>query len=148
MRRRTLLVAVAGLAVVVVAGVVVLWPQPPSRITQENCDRIKEGMSRAEVETILGPPGDYRTRLGETLCLDGWGADLADPGPTVSTWQPFFEGMSGAVWKGDSIEILIVCGDYSGRVVRKEVYERRVTGNAIDNLVWRAKRQWHRWFPE
>jgi hypothetical protein len=55
--------------------------------------------------------------------------------------------MSGAVWKGDSIEILLVCGDYSRRVVRKEVYERRVTGNAIDNLLWRIKRQWHRWFP-
>ena len=57
MRRRKLLIVLvlAGLTVVVVmAGAVVLWPQPPSRITRENFDRIKEGMSRAEVEAILG----------------------------------------------------------------------------------------------
>jgi hypothetical protein len=57
MRRRKLLVALAWLAVVVAAGVVVLWPRE-NRITQENCDRIKEGMSQAEVEAILGPSGD------------------------------------------------------------------------------------------
>jgi hypothetical protein len=61
MRRRTLLVVLSGLAAVVAAGVVVLWPRPPSRVTQENFGRIREGMSRAEVEAILGPAGDYRT---------------------------------------------------------------------------------------
>jgi hypothetical protein len=24
----------------------------------------------------------------------------------------------------------------------------RVTQGPLDNLIWRAKRQWHRWFPE
>jgi hypothetical protein len=86
-RRRKLLVALAGLAVVVAAVVVVLWPRP-DRITQENYDRIrvgglwgedwathdnrapvKKGMTRTEVEAILGPPGDYRTGLGE----QNWG---------------------------------------------------------------------------
>ena len=44
MRRRTLLVALAGLAVVVAAGVVVLWPRPaPEQITRENYDRIRVG---------------------------------------------------------------------------------------------------------
>jgi hypothetical protein len=57
MRRRRLLVVLAGLAVVVAAGVVVLWPRP-DRVTRVNCDRIREGMSRAEVVGILGPPGD------------------------------------------------------------------------------------------
>jgi hypothetical protein len=50
MRRRTLLVA---LAVVVAAGVVVLWPRA-NRVTQENYDRIRIGLSRPEVEEILG----------------------------------------------------------------------------------------------
>jgi hypothetical protein len=37
MRRRKLLVALAGLAVVVAAGVVVLWQQnQPDRVTREN----------------------------------------------------------------------------------------------------------------
>jgi hypothetical protein len=61
MRRRTLLVVLAGLAVVVAAGVVVLSPQRPSRITPDNFDRIRDGMGHVEVEAILGPPGDYRT---------------------------------------------------------------------------------------
>jgi hypothetical protein len=62
MRRRKPLVALAGLAVVVAAGVVVLWPRTaPERITRENYDRIRNGMSRAEVEAILGPPRDYST---------------------------------------------------------------------------------------
>jgi hypothetical protein len=55
MRRRTLLVVVAVLAVVVAAGVV-LWPRPPSRIA-ENFLRIQFGMTRTEVHAILGPPG-------------------------------------------------------------------------------------------
>jgi hypothetical protein len=72
-----------GLAVVVAAGVVVLWPQPQpsSRVTRENFDRIHDGMSRAEVEAILGPRGDYRTRLGESELSDqSWNPDLADYG--------------------------------------------------------------------
>jgi hypothetical protein len=61
MRRRTLLAALAGLAVVVAAGAWLLWPRQ-DRITPENLDRIELGMTRAEVEAILGgPPGDYRT---------------------------------------------------------------------------------------
>ena len=39
MRRRTLLVALAGLAVVVAAGVAVLWPRP-ARVTPENLSLI------------------------------------------------------------------------------------------------------------
>jgi hypothetical protein len=47
-RRRTLLVVLAGLAVVVAAGVVVLWPRA-DRVTRENFRRIETGMSRADV---------------------------------------------------------------------------------------------------
>jgi hypothetical protein len=53
MRRRKLLGAVAGLAVLVAVGVFALWPRT-ERVTRENFDRIKEGMSRAEVEAIHG----------------------------------------------------------------------------------------------
>jgi outer membrane protein assembly factor BamE (lipoprotein component of BamABCDE complex) len=58
-QRRKLLLALAGLALVV-AGTFVLWPRA-NRITRENFDHIEKGMSRAQVESILGPPGDYRT---------------------------------------------------------------------------------------
>jgi hypothetical protein len=160
MRRRKLLVALAALAVVA-AGVVVLWPQPQpsSRITRENFDRIKVGMSRTEVEAILGPPGDYRTRLGETDGTDvigspPWQPDWVDYGPAIATWQPLVSDTgeraipetSAGVWICDSMEITILSTDDSGRVYAAEAYARRSAG-ALDNLLWRFKRQWHRWFP-
>jgi hypothetical protein len=61
MRRRKLLGALAGLAVVVTVGAFALWPQP-ARITRGNYDRIRMRMSRAEVEAILGAPGGLHHR--------------------------------------------------------------------------------------
>jgi hypothetical protein len=55
MRRRKLLVALAGLAVVVAVGVVVLWPGQ-SHVTEENFSRIRQGSTEAEVQKILGEP--------------------------------------------------------------------------------------------
>jgi hypothetical protein len=80
----------AGLAVVGAAGVGVLWPRlipiarkrpdripavdraaaPAERLPNpsqalpklvDNFRRLKRGMSRADVEAILGPPGDFST---------------------------------------------------------------------------------------
>jgi hypothetical protein len=154
MRRRTLLVVLAVLAVVVAAGVV-LWPRPPSRITRENFDRIREGMTRAEVEAILGPPGDYRTHFGQTA--DGNGGEhgwLPDPDeykPAIATWRdagenPFGKFNGEATWVGDTVLVLVVIDD-TGRVLETDTLERRRLGGTIDNLLWRAKRQWLRWFP-
>jgi hypothetical protein len=68
MRRRKLLVVLAGLAVVVAAGVAVLWPRP-ARVTPENYLRIEAGMTLAEVAAILGaPPGDFEVQ--QTLPYD------------------------------------------------------------------------------
>jgi hypothetical protein len=52
MPRWKLLVALAGLAVVIAAGAVVLWPRA-DRVTRENYDRIHEGMTPTEVGAIL-----------------------------------------------------------------------------------------------
>jgi hypothetical protein len=61
MRRRKLLPgAVAVLVTLAGVAALVLWPRA-DRVTRANFDRIRVGMSRAEVEAILGPPGDYRT---------------------------------------------------------------------------------------
>jgi hypothetical protein len=46
-----LMVVLGGLAV----GLVFL---PGGRVTRENCERIKEGMTEAEVRAILGKPWD------------------------------------------------------------------------------------------
>src|SRR5947209_2486329 len=60
--RKLLIGVLAG--ALVMAGVLVALVGPwPCRVTQRNCDRIREGMTQAEVHAILGgPPGDYRTR--------------------------------------------------------------------------------------
>ena len=55
MPKRKLLVALTGLAVVVAAGVVVLWPGQ-AHVTEENFSRIRKGSTEAEVEKILGEP--------------------------------------------------------------------------------------------
>jgi hypothetical protein len=71
MRKRKLRRAVAGLtlagltlAVLLAVGAFLLWLRPV-RGTRENCDRVREGMSSAEVYAILGPAGDSRTALTE-----------------------------------------------------------------------------------
>jgi len=134
MRRRTLLVVLAGLAVVVAAGVVVLWPRP-ERITRENFERIKEGMSQAEVEEILGPPGDYTTEPTDWENYSDLRGLLATD-ETMSTWV------------FDEPVMIVVFDKKSGRVIGKLMNknDRQNTG-ALYTLLWRAKRQWHRWFP-
>jgi hypothetical protein len=138
MRRPTLLVALAGLAVVVAVGVVVLWPRQ-NRITQENFDRIREGMSLAEVEAILGPPGDYRT--GPTA--------YEEVGPTEEYDPTRME------WWTDTL-LIDIDFDETGPLERGGTQRAakawvdpctRVPQGPLDNLLWRAKRQWHRWFP-
>src|SRR4051794_32357660 len=60
---------IAGLAVVLLVAAAVLVLASPSRcrVTRENFDRIKAGMSRTDVETIFGgPAGDY------TTCRSPW----------------------------------------------------------------------------
>ncbi len=66
-RHKWKLLAVAGLALASVAAFA-LWPRP-NRFTREDYDRIHKGMTRAEVEAILGPPGDYTT-LGTDYITD------------------------------------------------------------------------------
>jgi hypothetical protein len=55
MRRRKLLVVLAGLVVLVAVGVVALWPGQ-SHVTEENFSRIRKGSTDSEVEKILGEP--------------------------------------------------------------------------------------------
>src|SRR5438874_13692832 len=59
--RRRLLLAVAAVALVLAAGVVLLWPRSPVR--RENGAKVEPGMSLDQVEAILGgPPGVYGGR--------------------------------------------------------------------------------------
>jgi hypothetical protein len=93
-------------------------------------------MSRAEVEAILGPPGDYRTR--PTGLENGVPMDLGDPlkdGETV-------------LWCGDAGSIVLVF-NREGTVTTVGFGDRvPKPSGPFDTLLWRAKLLWRRWFPE
>jgi hypothetical protein len=131
MLRRKLLVALAGLAVVLAAGVVVLWPRamPPSLVTKENCARVQLGMSRAEVEVILGPAGDYSTD-------PRWASDWPAPGrPDSARWL----SDRGAIY---------VCFDASGRVTKANYWDNlALPPSPLRDALAPARRLWHPWSP-
>jgi hypothetical protein len=142
MRRRRLRWVLAGLAVLLlVAGAFVLWPQP-ERFTRENCGRVEEGMTRAEVESLLGPPGDYRTGPSD------YDAGLVPIRVAPITMPPWETSDNDACWAGDSA-YMAVRFDSAGRAHAWYcVPTSKAAQSRLDDLVWRAKRQWRRWFPE
>jgi hypothetical protein len=142
MRSRKLrwVLVLAGLFVALAAGMVALWPRS-FQITEENCDQIREGLSRAEVEAILGaPPDDYRS-------APSWLDDLTEP--NFQRLQSDFrsQGFAFERWHTDDVYLSIVF-DPEGRVVDethcRPAYEPK---GLFDTVRWRAKRQWHRLFP-
>jgi hypothetical protein len=129
MRKWKLLVALTGLAVVVAAGVFVLWPrQELDQITQENCDRIREGMNREQVEAILGPPGYYATE------------------PVVALYPPSINLIDRpSAWTGNKGSISV---NFDGHdLVRSKSFSANQDG-PLEKLRKRLERQWHHWFPE
>jgi len=141
MQRRTLLVALAGLAVVVAAGVVVLWPRPSARVTPENYERVHReghlggtmstayGGTRAAVEAILGPPAS------DSAAMLGVAEDQRIPCRALE-------------WEGDAIKVYATATT-GGLVVRLRSERLSPTERTpLARLTRLAKRQWHRWFPE
>jgi len=138
MQRRTLLVVLAGMAVVAAAGAVGLWSRA-DRITRVNFARLNTGMSRAEVEAVLGPPGDYTTSppgdMGEEVVQD------------AETGEHDAPGVDGLLWIADA-GIIEVTFDGAGQACRTVFAPLTPPKqNFLDNLLWRARRQWRRWFP-
>jgi hypothetical protein len=138
MRKRKLLAAV-GLAVLVAVGAFVLWPRQ-GRFTRENCGRVREGMTRAEVEALLGPPGDYRTG---PVDFDG-GLVPVRVAPITMPWE---SADNDARWAGDSA-YMAVRFDSAGRVYTWYcVPTSKAAQSPLGDLLWRLQRQWRRWFP-
>jgi hypothetical protein len=135
MRRRKLIAAVMALAVLVAVSAFLLIWRGPSRVTRENVSRVAKGMTQAQAEAILGPPGDYTTsEIAETptLFFQYRPAHLVD-----LEWMT--DGGTATVW--------IDLG--TGRVERACFTNATPTKRRVfDNLLWRAKRLWRRWFPE
>jgi hypothetical protein len=113
-RRRVLLL---GSVAVVAALVVTWWALPrPSAIHQENAAKVKEGMTLAEVEAILGgPPRDESTMgiLRDAVTLDdAIQAKSRIDGPRQGTGKP-----DGSIhrWASDAAYIRII-GNTAGGV--------------------------------
>jgi outer membrane protein assembly factor BamE (lipoprotein component of BamABCDE complex) len=97
------------LAVAAIITAVVFYSTSPRRPTasQADCDRVQVGMTRAQVEHVLGgPPGDYRTRDSFTR--------------NVGLYYVFWDE-----WKGDGGMILVEF-DGNGRVCDKEHFDHFV----------------------
>jgi hypothetical protein len=126
LRRRKLLVVLAGLTVAA-AGAFVLRPQP-SRVTLANFARIQQGMNQAEVRAILGEPGDYRLlRANEDREFDyDW--DLC------RNYRPnhFDE------WYADAAAIEVVYDDEFTVTVRR-------IGTNKESFLGQVQRLWRRW---
>jgi hypothetical protein len=136
MRRQRLRWA-AGAPALLALGALVLWPRP-DRLTRENFERIKEGMSRAEAEAMLGGPPGYHAD-GPVGYPNGYlPADL----------QGFPPGHTSETWLGDS-GIVEVVFDPHGRVAWRQwsPSERDPETSRIEWLRWRAEVRWRRWFP-
>lgn len=117
----TMLVAVGGFA---------LWPQP-MRINQQSFGRIQRGMNFAEVQAIVGQPGDYTT------------------GPTITTYlsSSVDLGQQSHKWKTDEGEFYLVL-DGADLVTDKAFFPSEPEKQSpLDNLTWRARRKWRKWFP-
>ncbi len=144
MRNRKRRQVVAGLAVGLIAvGAFIVWPRA-DRITPETAGRIREGMTAAEVEALLGPPGDYSTRPDADPVRHYWGyTDHFDD----ARWN-WVRSAGGGVtheWTGDTA---IVCVYYrSGRVAGVDCFfYDPAEQTRLANLLWRARRQWRKWF--
>jgi hypothetical protein len=155
MRKRQLrwVLGVAALTLVLAVGTAVMWPRPgiSSRITSENFDLIKASMPRVDVEAVLGPPGDYRT--GPTLAGTSGGKQVANLG---ANWPPTSYADSGhltlivgndVVWEDDAAHVVVWFDDKGTVECGEYVSTYRQQQGPLDNLLWRAKRQWRRWFP-
>jgi hypothetical protein len=140
MRRRKLLVVLAGLAVVVAAVVVVLWPRA-NCVTLTNYSSIQQGMTFPEVEAILGgPPGDYRTSPTQF--------EFGDPSFRHRRSLLPGTGAREEHWEGDTVALMVRFGDDGTVRCLCPIPTARRAGGRFDAICWRLKRQWHRWFRE
>ncbi len=149
------LLATAGL-VLTLAGAFALWPRA-DRITQKNCDRIREGMSQQEVYAILGPPGDYRIVQTVDPVPLYYRSDTPTPAEYAQAAYDrehvfVLRNDYGPVplerlnWLGDDGDIFVWFGP-KGVWSHGMVHSDKVAQTPLENLLWRAKRQWKRWFP-
>jgi hypothetical protein len=145
-RRKTFGVAAIGFVALIVAAAVALRSRQ-DRITLENYRRIRVGMSRTEVEAILGPPGNYSTGPKPLYGRDCeyW------PEGSEQYWfesSPILRGPDELYeWATDTARVRVMFDDAG---VRGAAYRPANTDDQgyFDNLPERAKRRWRDWFSK
>jgi hypothetical protein len=143
-RRLRWVMVLAGLAVVVAASAVMLWPEPAQltrQITRANCDRVKKRMTLAEVTEILGPPGDYTTGPVAWRPVDPLTYELLRPPPKPKQMLAHYE------WIADTAKFDAIIVDPDGVQAYWFSPVTRPPQSPVELFVWWTKRQWRRWFP-
>jgi hypothetical protein len=134
---RKLLIGVLAVGLVLAGALFALVMPRHCPVNRAACGRIKEGMTRAEVEKILGgPPGDYRTRPESNNLLlfpPASGGLVPLPGARKS-------------WAGDEVVVHVY---FDGSIVwRKEHSDEIPADTSLVELIrWRLERLKERWLP-
>jgi hypothetical protein len=139
--RRMWLVVVGGVLLATTVALLLLRPDPGARITRENFQHLHRGMTRPEVEAILGLAGDYRTG---PLVDDTVSQSILSTIARDASLPP--DGRLGE-WVGDSGVVIVLFEDEERASHLEFLPLRRLDQGWVENLLWRINRQWHHWFP-
>ncbi len=104
------------------------------------CEPKERRPTRQELESRLGPPGDYRTgptqRAADNVFF-----------PLDSDYAQWGEPAYVLTWESDTRRLQFHFDAGNGLVAIESRFNVRVDQSPLENLVWRVKRQWRRWFP-
>ena len=148
MTKRRLIVGLPLLALALFGAFLVVGPSAAPRISVKNYERIQGGMTPADVNAILGPPGDYSTRPRD-MDIERFVTDFR-----IFDAKAFEEGMKAKhggpdsrQWRNDRLTIVVFFGP-TDRVV---AMLHDPTGTAdlgpFGNFRRGIEKVWHRWFP-
>jgi hypothetical protein len=114
--RNAALLCLSGMALLLGWWLGCFNPQPQAEITEENFRKLKKGMTRAEVEAIIGgPPGDYGRVNGgyhvhaceSSTCAVFYNVRHDDKGPTAKEVDAIVAREGIAMWWGPSKAIAV-----------------------------------------
>jgi hypothetical protein len=129
--KRYLLVALAALAV---AGTVAV-PGPRPRFTLADYERVRLGMTKGELEAVLGKSGDYTT--GPKVFFHyGYRSEGELPDTEGPQWAEHWEADQGTV---------MVQFDAASRCrIKTFIPTTRQEQGTLENVQWRLERAWKR----
>jgi hypothetical protein len=130
-------VVLAGLAVLAAGALFLRVRLLDGRITPANFERIHRGMTRAEVEAILGPPGDFTAKVSFVYYPPTDRFTL--PGPPKRAYQEWITDAHGLMVGFDSASGLVE------EICYLEVHPAQQS--VFERLLWPIQRVCRRWLP-